>query len=237
LATAVFYNTLIGLVASVALLLLVAFPRHGATGSTHIRRAWAWTFGTLGGLLVVMSLHLNFVWPLPGVANIVFGEPALLFGVLLVTAAVIIYRTPVAGDDESIEEAAEEGGLRSLWEVGQLPPELAVTLRPVGYVGAFAGVMVILLGWGTAAFAEIVFRAPSAEWPTGIVAGTGIEIVYMTGTYTILGIGAILLPFGLHDSTRLRTAGKFLTVAALLLLFISLISFVGHITLNAGYQP
>ncbi|MFC3960006.1 DUF981 family protein [Halovivax cerinus] len=237
MTTGIFYNTLIGLVASVALLLLVVFPRHGATASTDVRRAWAWTFGTLGGLLVVMNLHINFVWPLPGVANIVFGEPALLFGALLVAAAAIIYRTPVEDTDDSIEEASGDGGIRSLWEVGELPTELVVALRPVGYVGAFAGLMTILLGWGTAAFAEIVFRAPAAEWPTGIVAGTGIEVVYMTGTYTILGIGAILVPFGLHNPPRLRTAGKFLTVAALLLLFITLISFVGHISLTAGYQP
>lgn len=227
-----------GLAASAALLLLVAFPRYGARAPIAVRRAWASTLGALGGLLVLLGLHLNFVWPLPGVANIVFGEPSLLFGVLLITAAVIIYRTPIDDGHNSIESAdRSEQGWRTRWDDAELPSELAVTLRPVGYVGALAGVMTILLGWATAAFAEIVFRAPAMEWPTGIVAGTGIEVVYMTGTYTILGLGAIVLPFGLHNPSRLRTAGKLLTIAGLLLLFITLISFIGHITLSAGSPP
>jgi len=227
-----------GLAASAALLLLVAFPYFGARAPFTVRRAWAATFGALGGLLVILGLHLNFVWPLPGVANIVFGEPSLLFGVLLVTAAVIIHRTPVDDAAEAVESGDRSGdGWRALRDDVELPSELAVALRPVSYVGALAGVMTILLGWATAAFAEIVFRAPSMEWPTGLIAGTGIEVVYMTGTYTILGLGAIALPFGLHNPSRLRTAGNLLTAAAVLLLFITLISFIGHVTLSTGSPP
>jgi uncharacterized membrane protein len=237
MANLILYNTVIGLAASAAILLLVPFARHGATAPVDVRRAWAWTFGLLGGLLVVTGLHVNFEWPLLGAANIIFGEPALIFGVLLLAAAVIIYRTDVSEGSDSIETSGDDAGWRALWDAQEIPAELAVALRPVAYLGALAGVMVILLGWGGAVFGQVVFRPPSAEWPTGIVAGTGLEIAYMVITYTILGLGAILVPFGLQNQSRLRTAGRLLTISGLLLLFITLISFIGHISLSAGVPP
>ena len=240
----ILYNTLMGLAASLALLLMVPFARYGATAPPSVRNAWAWTFGALGGLLTVLSLHVNFTWPLLGSANIIFGEPSLLFGVLLLVAAAIIARTPIEDADDDIREVtvSEAGGSRgerwrSHWRFKELPSELMIALRPVAYVGALGGVMVILVGVAGAAFGTIVFRPPAAEWPTGLVAGTGLEIVYMVGTYTVLGLGAILLPVGLHRPARLRLAGGLLTLGGLLLLFITLISFVGHVSMSAGVPP
>lgn len=238
MAPLILYNTLMGLAASVSLLLLVVFPQKGATASLNIRQSWAVTFGGLGGLLVVLSLHMVLVWPLMSMANLVFGEPSLLFGVLLIIAAIIIYRTPV---DESVVSEAhtdeDRSELRSLWNIDNLPTGLNLALRPVSYVGALGGVMVILLGWATGVIGEVVWRAPPNEWPTGLVAGTGIEPVFMTATYTILGVGAILIPFGLHNPSRLETAGRLLTIAGILLLIITMISFIGHVSLSVGAPP
>jgi uncharacterized membrane protein len=236
MANLVLYNTVMGLAASAGLLLLVVFTQRGARAPTNVRQAWAVVFGTLGGVLTVLAVHVNVEWPLLGAANIIFGEPSLMFGVLLLAAAAIIYRTPV---EETRDLSELEGGasVSDLWNVEPLPQELAVALRPVAYVGALSGVMVVLLGWGGAAFGEIVFRPPASEWPTGLVAGTGLEIVYMVVTYTLLGAGAMVLPAGLRDPGRLRVAGVLLSVSALLVLFITLISFVGHISLSAGVPP
>jgi len=236
MANLILYNTVMGLAASAGVLLLVVFSQRGARAPADVRKAWAVVFGALGTVLTVLGVHLNVEWPLLGAANVIFGEPSLMFGVLLLAAAVIIYRTPVE-EAKSLSEMDDGISLSDLWDVEPLPRELAVALRPVAYVGALAGVMVVLLGWGGAAFGEIVFRPPTTEWPTGIVAGTGLEIVYMTATYTLLGLGAILLPAGLHNPDRLRTAGVLLSVSALLVLFITLISFLGHVSLSAGVPP
>ena len=60
------YNTLMGLAAAAGVLLLVPFVRYGSTAALPIRRAWAWTFGALGGLLTVLGVHTNVAWPLIG---------------------------------------------------------------------------------------------------------------------------------------------------------------------------
>jgi uncharacterized membrane protein len=240
----ILYNTLMGLAASVALLLMVPFARYGSTAPPSVRNAWAWTFAGLGGLLAVLGIHVSIAWPLLGAANIIFGEPSLLFGVLLLVAAAIIARTPIEDADEDITDVtvSERGDSRGElwrhhWRFKELPTELMVALRPVAYVGALGGVMVLLVGTAGAAFGTIVFRPPAAEWPTGLVAGTGLEIVYMVGTYLALGLGAVLLPVGLHRPKRLPLAGGLLTLGGVLLLFITLISFVGHVSMSAGAPP
>ena len=242
----ILYNTVLGLAAGAALLLLVGFARYGATASDPVRNAWAWTFGALGGVLTVLGIHLSVTWPLLGAANIIFGEPSVMFGILLLAAAVIIARTPVnAGERNISDRTVTHGSSRSLGDrVGELrdvdevfPDELMVALRPVAYVGALSGVMVILLALAGAAFGQIVFRPPSSEFPTGLVAGTGLEIVYMVLTYGLLGLGAMTLPLGLHNRSYLNPAGYLLVASGLLILFITFISFVGHVSLSSGVGP
>lgn len=222
-------NTIMGLAAGASLLLLVQYARIAGSASPAVRTAWAWTFGILGVILLVVGLHTILAWPLLGSANLIFGDPAVLFGALLIAAAYIIDRTTIdqAGDEIPPERTG----------IAEFPEELMVALRPVAYVGAFGGLMVILLGWAGGVFGTVVFRPPSAEFPTGLVAGTGLEIVYMVGTYSILGIGAIVLPFGLHRQSLLRYSAYLLVAAGLLILFITMISFVGHVSLSKGAPP
>ena len=54
------------------------------------QRPWGWAFGTVGLLLGVTGLHLVLTWPLPGAYNIVMGEPALFFGLVLLGTAFAI---------------------------------------------------------------------------------------------------------------------------------------------------
>jgi putative membrane protein len=54
------------------------------------QRPWGWAFGIVGLLLGVTGLHLVLTWPLPGAYNIVMGEPALYFGVVLLGTAFAI---------------------------------------------------------------------------------------------------------------------------------------------------
>ena len=54
------------------------------------QRPWAWAFGVVGLLLALPGLYIVLTWPLPGAYNIVMGEPALWFGVLLVGTALAL---------------------------------------------------------------------------------------------------------------------------------------------------
>jgi putative membrane protein len=54
------------------------------------QKQWGWAFGLVGLLLGVTGLHLVLTWPLPGAYNIVMGEPALYFGLVLLGTAFAI---------------------------------------------------------------------------------------------------------------------------------------------------
>ena len=51
------------------------------------QKRWALAFALPGLILLLTGLHMTLTWPLPGAYNIAFGEPALLFGILLLGAA------------------------------------------------------------------------------------------------------------------------------------------------------
>ncbi|MFB6136734.1 MAG: DUF981 family protein [Halobacteriaceae archaeon] len=226
-------NTVLGFAAGSALVLLVQYARMAATSPPEIRRAWSWTFGMLGLLLATVGFHTIVAWPLIGAGNLIFGDPALVGGGLLLAAAFVVARTPVeaAPDDLTDDELGASGS------VEDLPAELAVALRPLAWVAAFAGLMVILLGWAGGLFSTYVFRPPASEFPAGLLAGTGLEIVYMVGTYTLLGVGAILFPFSLERRSLRRPTAYLFVVSGVLILLITMASFVGHVTLSAGAGP
>ncbi|MCX2727087.1 DUF981 domain-containing protein [Thermomicrobium sp. 4228-Ro] len=53
-------------------------------------RPWGWSFLAIGLVLAIPALHLTLTWPLPGGNNIIMGEPAVYFGVLLAVAGLVI---------------------------------------------------------------------------------------------------------------------------------------------------
>ncbi len=61
----------------------------------EVQRSWAYAFWFSGLLLGLPGLFIIFVWPLPGAYNIVMGEPAVFFGLLLFLAGLVLWR----GDD------------------------------------------------------------------------------------------------------------------------------------------
>ena len=51
------------------------------------QRPYASAFAGVGLLAIILGLHLNLTWPLPGSYNIAFGEPTTLFGVVFLMTA------------------------------------------------------------------------------------------------------------------------------------------------------
>jgi putative membrane protein len=54
------------------------------------QKPWGWAFGIVGLLLGATGSHMVLTWPLPGAYNIVIGEPALYFGLVLLGTAFAI---------------------------------------------------------------------------------------------------------------------------------------------------
>jgi len=72
-----------GIVAGFALLLYFVWTGMELEKS----KAFAPAFGAVGLLAVISGMHMALTWPLPGVHNIVFGEPFVLFGFVFLAAA------------------------------------------------------------------------------------------------------------------------------------------------------
>ncbi|MGC8545803.1 MAG: DUF981 family protein [Athalassotoga sp.] len=52
--------------------------------------SWIYGFWMIGFILLVTGLDMIFTWPLPGSYNIIFGEPSVWFGALLISIGVAI---------------------------------------------------------------------------------------------------------------------------------------------------
>ena len=71
------------------LLALLADFVYRGLNSTH-QRQWIPGFGVTGAVALTTGLHMIFTWAVPGSFNIAFGETTVLFGVLLVGAAIAL---------------------------------------------------------------------------------------------------------------------------------------------------
>ncbi|HWC05964.1 MAG TPA: DUF981 family protein, partial [Gemmatimonadota bacterium] len=90
------YNTVMAVAAGAALIMLVLFGRELIRDpSKVVPEAWALGFGVVGAILSATGLHMTLTWPLAvdfPFDNIIFGEPSLAFGVLLLAAALYLWR-------------------------------------------------------------------------------------------------------------------------------------------------
>jgi len=183
------YNTVMALAAGAGLLLVVALG-YQLRGTKAVPVAgYSLAFGVLGVILTLTGLHMTLTWPLAAGGfpfdNVIFGEPSLIFGVLLLAAAFY------------------------LWKRGET---LTGAEGRAGVVAGVAGpVSVFVFGSGLAAFAiaaagirYTLFAAPPQEPISGMFAAHPlIEATFMSLLYALVGVGAVLFPFAL----RRRAAG------------------------------
>jgi uncharacterized membrane protein len=224
----ILYNTLMGVTSGAALLLLVLFAAQARGGdrlnSSFSPGAWAWAFLPLGLILVITGIHMSLTWPLqpvPAAAsphccradNIIFGEPSLFFGaILLALGGTLIWFT------------------RQASESGQKTVRLVEALRPLGYVGAVAGLTLFPIAFAGAYFG--MFIAPPEEPFSSMFRTHNIETWYVVAAYALTGLGAVLVPLGLRWPRLWWLASVPLVVSGLMLLWIGLVSYFGHIALT-----
>ncbi|MCD0449849.1 DUF981 domain-containing protein [Actinocorallia sp. API 0066] len=214
------YNTIMAVAAGAGLLLVVGLWRRlGQPGRELHPEGWALAFGVLGLILTLTGLHMTLTWPLAAGGfpfdNIIFGEPALAFGVLLLGAAAF------------------------LWRRGRVLEEHPDRDR---YLAGVAGpVSVFVLGMGLACFGIAaagvwyrLFAAPKEEPISGLLADHPmVEATFVSLLYLLVGIGAVLLPFALRTSRR-AVAGIAMVcwaVAGVLFLLFGALNYFTHIGL------
>ncbi|GAA6765766.1 DUF981 domain-containing protein [Flavobacterium sp. CGRL1] len=89
------YNTIMALFVGVS---LISVARMGSGLTSKIKlnpQGWALNFAVLGVVLTLTGLHMTLTWPLASYFpfdNIIFGEPALAFGVLNLAIAFYFWK-------------------------------------------------------------------------------------------------------------------------------------------------
>ncbi|MEU3566358.1 DUF981 family protein [Kitasatospora sp. NPDC127067] len=182
------YNTIMSVAAGAGLLLVVELGRRLlARGRTITLDGWALAFGALGFTLVTTGLHMTLTWPLARQGfpfdNIIFGEPALAFGVLLLTASFYLWT-------RGSELLAADGVDR--------------TVRVAAPISVFVfGMGLACFGIAAAGWRYTLFAAPPEEPVSGEFSDRPwLEASFMSGLYVLVGIGALLFPFALRSPRR-----------------------------------
>ena len=183
------YNTIMAVAAGAGLIFMYMLGRALVRDSDFRAEGWALTAGVLGLILTTTGLHMTLVWPFAKFFpfdNIVFGEPSLAFGVLLLAASFYLWKRGdqiVAAKDRAAEAAA--------------------VARPMGIF--VLGMGLALFGIALAGIVFQLFAAPAEEPISGIVADYPmIEAVFMSLLFAFVGLGAALFPVALRGFSSLR---------------------------------
>jgi len=215
------YNTTMGLVVGVIMILIPLFVRSAVVAHGRSISGFGWAFVFLGAFLGVAGMHMTLTWPLEqientfccAVDNVTFGEPAAFYGLLTLIAGIAIIRA---------EDKADRG-LR--------PLDLVATLRPLLYVAAVGGFGLIMFGIAGLHFGQ--WRPPDIEPIARLLSGSMIEPLTVFSMYVGTGVTALISPFALTN----RLAGRVFTVLTwffgMMWIFLGLTLFYGHV----GFFP
>lgn len=175
----VLYNTLVAVAAGTGLVGSATLFRKLREGSTVYAEGWSVLFGMCGLILTILGLTITITWPYhaAGVldANILFGEPAAAFGVLLLGEAFYFWHERQALHLEKLQRM----------------------LKPVSlYVFGLGLIMT------ACAISWVRYRlgaAPPFEPISGRFAGHPVvESSFLGALYGLIALGALLFPFALH---------------------------------------
>ncbi|MEU5881622.1 DUF981 family protein [Spirillospora sp. NPDC047279] len=214
------YNTIMAVAAGAGLLLVVGLGRRLLTAGTPVKtEGWALAFGVLGTILTLTGLHMTLTWPLAAGGfpfdNIIFGEPALAFGVLMLAAALMLWKRGAV-----LEEAPDR------------PATVAALAGPVS---------VFVLGMGLACFGICaaglwyeLFAAPEQEPISGLLAGHPmVEATFISLLYALVGVGAVLFPAALRTPRGgvVKVVGVCWGLAGIAFLLFGALNYFTHIGL------
>jgi uncharacterized membrane protein len=219
------YNTVMAVAAGAGLLLFVWLGYLLYTRRPVLAEGWSVAFGALGLILTITGAHMSLTWPLSSIApfdNIIFGEPSLAFGVIMIGAALVLWAQrarfavdPEAGapDDSRVDYARR----------------LAAPLSVFA-----AGMGLGLFGIAAAGWRYTLFAAPPQEPISGQFADHPLlEATFISGLYLLVGLGLVLLPVAIQWLRRpvVLTIGVAWTIAGIAFTLFGALNFFTHIGL------
>jgi len=219
----IMYNTIVGLAAGVALVLVAELFKKLADGKKVPTEGFALTFGMTSFILTVLGITISVMWPYTKLlhANIMMGEPALAFGVLLAAASFFLWRRREIFDDLGRDNEKSE----------QAIAYVAAVMRPVSAWIFATGLMMASL---TAAILHYQLgKAPPQEPISGQFAQTSVETVFLGLLWGLTSLGALLLPACVLKWNRklLKVAAMCWRVAGVLFVLFSSMNYFTHIGL------
>lgn len=223
------YNTIMAVATGVALLLLVSFGRMVNRGISFSLEGWSIGFAIPGFILTLTGLHMTLTWPLSKIGfpfdDIIFGEPSLAFGVMLLGGSILLWRR------SNLSSRSEASVQKPKEQAEQFISQLAEMVRPLSYFAAAMGLALISIG--IAGVYYQLFAAPPEEPISGQFADyPWLEAAFISGLYALTGLGAILLPFSLNRSATLnRLIGIFWTITGVLFTLFGALNYFTHIGL------
>ncbi|WP_298251492.1 DUF981 domain-containing protein [uncultured Arthrobacter sp.] len=217
------YNTIMAIAAGAGLIFIVMIGRALTRNERFKPEGWALTAGVLGFLLTTTGLHMTLTWPFARYFpfdNIVFGEPSLAFGVLLLATALYLWKR-----GGQITEAEDQAA------------EAASVARPLGIF--VVGLGLALFGIAAAGLIFQLFAAPPEEPVAGVFAAYPmVEAVFISGLFALIGLGAVLFPLALNTFSShgkltplVRTVGILWLVTGIVFLLFGAMNFYTHIGL------
>jgi uncharacterized protein DUF981 len=219
----IMYNTIVGLAAGVALILVAALFKQLSSGSEVRPEGFALSFGITGFILTVLGTTISVMWPYTKVlhANIMMGEPALAFGATLVAASIFLWRR------NEIFRDLGAGGEKSATAIAYI----RAVLRPVS-VWIFAmGLMMAAL-----AIAILYYKlgsAPPQEPLSGRFSQSILEPIFLSFLWGLTALGALLFPLSARswNGGILKICSVCWQIAGVLFLLFSAMNFFTHIGL------
>jgi hypothetical protein len=219
----ILYNTIVGLAAGVGLLLVAQLLKQFAQGEKVQPEGFALAFGITGFIQTVLGLTISVMWPYTKVlhANIMLGEPALAFGVLLIGAAFFLWHKRDTVLD--LGHATEKSAKASAYFVAVLRP-VSVWVFATGLMMASLVVAIIYYQLG---------HAPPQEPISGYFGDTWVEPGFLALLWSLISIGALLAPRAVAkwNSKGMKIVRLCWTVAGGLLVLFSAMNYFTHIGL------
>lgn len=217
------YNTIMSIAAGAGLIFIVMLGRALLRDERFKPEGWALTAGVLGFILTTTGLHMTLTWPFAlyfPFDNIIFGEPSLAFGVLLLATSLYLWKR-----GGQITEAEDQAA------------EAASVARPLSIF--VVGMGLALFGIAAAGVIFQLFAAPAEEPISGVFADYPmVEAVFMSGLFALVGLGAVLFPLALKTfssssalSKITRTVGILWVVTGIIFLLFGAMNFYTHVGL------
>jgi hypothetical protein len=215
----ILYNTLMGVAAGTAQLMVSILARKLHRRESIAPEGWALSFGILGVILTFLGGLMTVTWPLnvnPPI-NIMFGEPTLVLGLLLLAAALFMWTR--ADLFLGIEDEAFDRLIR--------------VLTPVSWLVFVLGL--ILVSCTVAVFRfGFVGAAPAEEPISGLLHDSPwVENTFVGLLYALSAAGPLLAPFALRNvgGRMAQMAGWCMALSGAAMLLFSVMNYYTHIGL------